>query len=217
MQALKNHLRTKPVTDAIYEAGYGSCSRVYERTDTHLGMTPAEYGAGGAGAHITYATTRSPLGRMLLAATDRGLCAVQFADTDALLIQQLRREYPAATVRPMSRSSEEFLQWIGALNDHLRGAMPHADLPLDVRATAFQVKVWNYLRQIPRGETQSYAEVAAAIGHPTAARAVARACASNKVAIVIPCHRVIRGTGHLGGYRWGLDRKASLLAAERVE
>lgn len=212
---LKTKLRTGRVTDAVYEAGFGSASRVYERA-AKLGMTPAEYGAGGKGATISYAATRSPLGRMMLGATDRGLCFVQFAETDAELLGMLRREYPKAELRAMDAGQRAlFKGWIEALNEHLRGGEAKLDLPLDVRATAFQMRVWDYLRQIPSGATQSYKEVAQGIGQPTAARAVARACATNRVAVLIPCHRVLRGTGDLSGYKWGMDRKRAVLTIEK--
>ncbi len=212
---LKTKLRAGRVTEAVYEAGFGSASRVYERT-ARLGMTPADYGAGGKGATISYASTRSPLGRMMLGATDRGLCFVQFAETDEELLGMLRREYPKAQLRAMSSGQRGlFRAWIEALDAHLRGGEAKLALPLDVRATAFQMRVWDYLRQIPRGSTRSYAEVAEGIGQPTAARAVARACATNRVAVLIPCHRVLRGTGDLSGYKWGLERKRALLQIEK--
>lgn len=218
LEKLKGHLRTQPsVTDAIYEAGYGSGSRVYERVDTRLGMTPAAYRQGGKDVRISYVAVDSVLGRMMIGATDRGLCFVQFAESDGTLLAMLRAEYPAARVEPMSEPyPEQFELWMKALNDHLKGEQPRLDLPLDVRATAFQLKVWQYLQSIPSGSVQSYAEVAAGIGQPTAARAVARACASNRVALVIPCHRVIRGTGEMGGYRWGVERKRLLIDQERA-
>ena len=215
MEQLKHNLRSGTVTDAIYEAGFGSPSRVYERTPK-LGMTPAAYGAGGRDATISYASATSPLGRMMLGATDRGLCFVQFADTDAELLAMLQREYPKAELHSMRTSQRpQFKVWIDALNAHLRGNPPKLELPLDVRATAFQMRVWDYLRRIPSGETRSYTQVAAAIGQPTAARAVARACATNRVAVLIPCHRVLRGTGDLSGYRWGVERKRALLKIEK--
>ncbi len=184
-------------------------------------MTPATYGAGGRGASISYVSVPTPLGPMLIAATDRGICFAQFGDPGELRAE-LRREFPAAeltaaAVRSMGPPLPGQLRaWTDAIAKHIRTGGPSPVLPLDLRATAFQMKVWNYLRTIPSGETRSYQETAAAIGKPTAARAVARACAANRVAIVIPCHRVIRGTGELGGYRWGLDRKQALLDAERT-
>jgi AraC family transcriptional regulator of adaptative response/methylated-DNA-[protein]-cysteine methyltransferase len=214
---LKQGLRRAPrVTDAIYEAGYGSGSRVYERAATQLGMTPGQYRAGGQRVRITYATVASTLGRLMLAATDRGLCFVQFADSDAALLDMLRREFPRAELTPMATPpSRQFATWMAALRRHLDGRQPTQDLPLDLRATAFQLRVWTYLRSIPSGRVATYGEVAAALGRPTAARAVARACAANRLALVVPCHRVIRGDGHPGGYRWGTERKQALLDVER--
>ena len=215
LETLKDNLRSGPVTHAVYESGFGSASRVYERAP-RLGMTPAQYGAGGRGAVISYAAARSPLGRMMLAATDRGLCFVQFADTDAALLEMLRREFPHAELRPMLAAQRgQFRAWIDALQAHLRDGSAKVDLPLDIRATAFQMRVWDYLRRIPSGQTRSYTEVAEAIGQPSAARAVARACATNRVAVLIPCHRVLRGTGELSGYRWGVERKRQLLNIEK--
>jgi AraC family transcriptional regulator, regulatory protein of adaptative response / methylated-DNA-[protein]-cysteine methyltransferase len=218
LENLKGHLRDRSsVTDAIYDAGFGSSSRVYERVDTRLGMTPAQYRAGGNGVAISYVSVESALGRMMIGATDRGLCFVQFADRDEDLLALLRAEYPAARLEPMRAPfPEPFERWMTALREHLAGQQQtRLDLPLDLRATAFQMKVWRYLQSIPYGSVQSYSEVAAAVGQPKAARAVARACAANRVALVIPCHRVIRSTGDLGGYRWGLDRKRVLIDQER--
>ncbi len=218
MRKLKQSLRTsEDVAEAVYDAGFGSSSRVYERADTRLGMTPNQYRRGGRGVAITYATAESPVGLMTIGATDRGLCFLQFGDTEEALLGALRREYPAATIRAMEiPHPAEFRNWIAALNDHLAGNRPKLELPLDIQATAFQMRVWNYLQSIPYGEVQSYGEVAAGIGQPTATRAVARACAANTVAIAIPCHRVIRGTGELGGYRWGIARKRALIDRERA-
>ncbi len=218
LQSLKQGLR-KPtsITGAIYDAGYGSGSRVYENVDTQLGMTPTEYRTGGSGVSITYASAPCPLGLMMIGATDRGLCFVQFAETEEALLAMLRREYPHAQLTPMRQPHEpQFTAWMAALQRHLAGNEPRLHLPLDLRATAFQWKVWRYLQSIPYGEVQSYGEVAAAIGQPSAVRAVARACASNRTALLIPCHRVIRGTGEMGGYRWGVDRKRTLLDTERA-
>jgi AraC family transcriptional regulator, regulatory protein of adaptative response / methylated-DNA-[protein]-cysteine methyltransferase len=189
---------------------------VYERVDTRLGMTPAEYRSGGEKVTISYVCVDSVLGRMMIGATDRGLCFVQFAASDEELLAMLRAEYSAARCEPMQEPfAPEFENWMTALRDHLDGQQPRLDLPIDVRATAFQMKVWQYLQSIPYGSVQSYTEVAAGLGQPTAARAVARACAQNRVALAIPCHRVIRGTGELGGYRWGLERKRVLIDVER--
>jgi AraC family transcriptional regulator of adaptative response/methylated-DNA-[protein]-cysteine methyltransferase len=154
---------------------------------------------------------------MMVAATDRGLCFVQFGESDDELLAMLRDEYPSAALAPMKQPyPEELGVWIGALSRHLEGDQPRLDLPVDVRATAFRRKVWDYLKTIPCGQVRSYTEVAAAIGQPTAARAVAQACAANPVAIAIPCHRVICGNGALGGYRWGIERKQALIAHERI-
>jgi AraC family transcriptional regulator, regulatory protein of adaptative response / methylated-DNA-[protein]-cysteine methyltransferase len=217
VRLLKQSLREAgDVTAAVYDAGFGSSSRVYERADTRLGMTPKQYRRGGEGVAITYAAVDSPLGPLMIAATDRGLCFVQFGDSGDELAAALRREYPAARIAPMAEPhAPEFNRWIEALESHLKGVKPRLDLPLDIRATAFQMRVWTYLQSIPYGEVQSYGEVAAAIGNPKAVRAVARACASNTVALAIPCHRVIRGSGELGGYRWGLERKRALIDLER--
>ncbi len=217
LRKLKPSLRRAgDVTEAVYDAGYGSASRVYERADTRLGMTPGEYRRGGEGITISYASVESPVGLMLMAATDRGICFVEFGDSPEELLEALRCEYPAATVEAMLEPpSPQFRAWIDGLNAHLEGAAHRPDLPLDIRATAFQMEVWRYLQSIPYGEVQSYSEVAAGIGRPTAVRAVAHACATNPVSILIPCHRVLRGTGALGGYRWGLGRKRALIDLER--
>ena len=218
MEKLKDGLRSDhSITTAIYDAGFGSSSRVYERVDTRLGMTPREYRSGGRNVEISYVSIQSPLGLLMVGATDRGLCFVQFGESHGELFGRLQSEYPAANLKAMHEPrSAEFNLWMKSLTDYLNRDNPHLDIPVDVRGTAFQLKVWRYLQSIPSGKVQSYSEVAAAIGHPRAARAVARACASNRVALAIPCHRVIRGTGDLGGYRWGLDRKRALLDAERA-
>ena len=217
MLRLKGGLQAaKPIDAAVYDAGYGSASQVYEQASTRLGMTPAQYRAAGAGVSISYATLETPVGRMMIGATDRGICFVQFGENDADLLDALRREYGGAEIVPMRRPYHpEFQRWVDALAGHLGGQQPHLDLPLDIRATAFQMRVWRYLQSIPYGSLASYGEVAAAIGAPRAARAVAQACASNVVALVVPCHRVIRGSGEMGGYRWGLGRKRALIEAER--
>ncbi len=204
------------VTDAIYEAGFGSPSRIYEKLNTHLGMTPAQYRDGGHGVTISYASTDTTIGRMMIGATDRGICFLQFADSDDELLRMLAKEYPAATVQVMPKQSKNhFGDWMKALHEYLAGTAHQLELPLDVRATAFQMKVWRYLQSIPYGSVKSYAEVAGDIGQPKAARAIARACAANRVALAIPCHRVIRGSGDLAGYKWGLERKRVLLDQER--
>jgi len=198
------------VTDALYEAGYASNSSAYIQAARQLGMTPTAYRVGGAAA-ISYTVTESPLGWLLVAGTAKGLCAVRLGDSPAALEAELASEFPAAA---LARDDTGLGAPVAALMGYLRGAQPHLDLPLDVRATAFQQQVWRALQAIPVGSTRSYGEIAAAIGRPTAARAVARACATNPVALVIPCHRVIREDGALGGYRWGLERKERLLVQE---
>jgi AraC family transcriptional regulator, regulatory protein of adaptative response / methylated-DNA-[protein]-cysteine methyltransferase len=218
LRTLKSELRREaPVSDAIYQAGFGSGSRVYEKAGGQLGMTPGEYRSGGKGLTISYASGRTPLGLMMIGATDRGICFLQFGDTDEALAAELSRQFPAATMQAMPVThAAQFEAWMAALNRHLRGIEPRLDLPLDVRGTAFQLIVWRYLQKLPYGEVRSYSEIAVAIGKPRAARAVARACATNHVALLIPCHRVVRGTGELGGYRWGLQRKRVLLDTERA-
>lgn len=201
------------VTPAIYDAGYGSSSRLYERAGAALGMTPATYRKGAPGVEIDFTIADSPLGRLLLAATARGVCRVMIGDSDRALENDLRAEYPQATVR---RNDRILSTQVRSLLEHLRGKSPHVELPIDVRATAFQWRVWRHLQAIPYGETRTYREVAAAIGKPTATRAVARACATNPVALLIPCHRVIGTDGSLRGYRWGIARKEKLLAQEKV-
>jgi AraC family transcriptional regulator of adaptative response/methylated-DNA-[protein]-cysteine methyltransferase len=202
------------VTRALYDAGYGSSSRLYERTGSQLGMTPDRYRRGAVATTIRYTCAASPLGRMLVAATERGICAIHFAATDDELVEGLKREFPFA-VRKHDPPSMRV--WVQALRSQLDGHPLSQELPLDIQATAFQRRVWSYLQSLPLGATRSYGEVAKAIGQPTAARAVARACATNPVAVAIPCHRVIREDGDLGGYRWGLDRKRTLLDLEQKQ
>jgi AraC family transcriptional regulator, regulatory protein of adaptative response / methylated-DNA-[protein]-cysteine methyltransferase len=213
MKSFKSQLRSgRSVTDAIYEAGFGSSSRLYERSGPQLGMTPATYQRGGKGMFIRYTTLDSPVGRMLLAATDHGVCAISFGEPDGGLLEGLRSEFPDATVR---RGDVVLRRWVRALLEQLHGERPLPQLPLDVQATAFQRRVWEHLQSIPYGTTKSYGEVARDIGQASGARAVASACASNPVAVAIPCHRVVRGTGDLGGYRWGTERKKALLEMEQ--
>jgi AraC family transcriptional regulator of adaptative response/methylated-DNA-[protein]-cysteine methyltransferase len=200
------------VAVATYGAGYGSSSRVYEQAARRFGMTPASYKRGGRGAEIAYAIARSPLGRLLVATTAQGLCFVALGEDDAMLERELLAEFPAAT--RIERDEARLKPSIQSVVDYLEGAVPHPDLPLDVQATAFQRRVWQELLAIPAGETRSYSEVAASLGIPSAQRAVGRACATNPVALLIPCHRVTREDGSLSGYRWGLDRKERLLTAE---
>ena len=201
----------RPVTEATYEAGYGSPSRVYEKAHAHLGMTPGTYGRGGKGMRIAYGIARSSLGRVLVAATERGLSAIYLGDEDGALEAALREEYPAAETR---RYDPALGPWLASVLEIVEGGRAKPDLPIDVQATAFQWRVWQALRAIPRGETRTYGEIARAIGAPTASRAVARACATNRVSVVIPCHRVIASDGSLAGYRWGVERKKRLLERE---
>ena len=199
------------VTEALYDAGYGSSSRLYEKASQHLGMTPATYRQGGRGIVIRYSTLACPLGRLLIAGTERGICAIRLGDSDEDLEESLRREFSAAEIL---RDDAALRSWAEDLLQHLEGQQVHLNLPLDIRATAFQMRVWRELQEIPYGSTRSYSEVAGSIGQPSATRAVARACATNPVAVVIPCHRVVRQDQSLGGYRWGIDRKRRLLEQE---
>jgi AraC family transcriptional regulator of adaptative response/methylated-DNA-[protein]-cysteine methyltransferase len=202
--------RGNDVTTAIYEAGYGSPSRLYE-SGAARGMSPSAYRKHGAGMQIAYSIVPSPFGRLLVGTTANGVCAVKLGDSDEALARGLRDEYRAAEIREGEPARAE---WVRAIVDHLKGEAPALDLPIDVRATAFQWKVWRALQAIPYGQTRPYAEVARSIGQPRAVRAVAGACAANPVAIVVPCHRVVQTGGGLGGYRWGVERKKRLLAQE---
>jgi AraC family transcriptional regulator of adaptative response/methylated-DNA-[protein]-cysteine methyltransferase len=204
--------RGRDVTTAVLEAGYGSNSRFYDGALEKLGMTPSRYKKGGAGMNIRYAVFDSPLGKLLVAATDRGICAVSMGTSASDLQAGLAKEFPAASLTSDPRTLGP---WAEDLVRQMSRPVPRLELPLDLRATAFQRQVWQALTNIPPGETRSYGEIAAAIGQPRAARAVARACATNPVALAIPCHRVVPATGGSGGYRWGTARKQALLARER--
>lgn len=217
-ERFKRHLRDgSTVTSALYNAGYRSSSSLYEQVPTRLGMTPSAYQRGGQGMTLGYTTAACSLGVLLVAATERGLCAVYFGESDVELVAALEREYPAAT---RVERADELRDYVYAILNTLDGqeaaaeSVPLADLPLDVAGTPFQRRVWEALRSIPSGQTHSYAEVAQIIGQPTATRAVAQACASNSVALVIPCHRVRKADGAIGGYRWGSERKRALLMRE---
>lgn len=201
------------ITDALYETGYGSSSRVYERSNAQLGMTPATYQRGGKGMKIGYTVAKSPLGKVLVAATERGVSAVYLGDAESTLIAELREEYPRAEIAP---AADSFQRWVREIVQRIEGKQPRLELPLDLQATAFQRRVWQELQRIPRGRTRTYSQVARSLGQPKAVRAVARACATNPVSIVVPCHRVIREDGTLAGYRWGVSRKEQLLAQERA-
>lgn len=217
IERLKGNLRhdDPTVTQALYDSGFASSSRLYERIDSDLGMTPAQYRASGDGVTISYLTFATSLGYILMAATDRGLCRLDIADRGEDLPPRLHAEFPRASIHAVASPFSPLLEaWLEAIRGYLNGRAINPSLPIDIRGTAFQARVWAFLRQIPRGETRSYSEVAAAIGQPKATRAVANACGQNRVALAIACHRVIRGNGALGGYRWGLDRKQQLLDAE---
>ena len=200
------------VTAALYEAGYSSSSRLYEDADRTLGMTPTALRNGGKGETIRYALTETTLGRMLVAATARGVCSISFAETEEELLQELHAAFPNAETKPMNR---ELSYAVDAIVASLGESAQALTLPLDVRATAFQLRVWHELQAIPRGETRTYTEIASALGSPRSVRAVAGACAANPVALVVPCHRVVGKDGSLSGFRWGLERKRALLAAEK--
>ena len=212
VEALREGLQNgHSVTRALYDAGFGSSSRLYERSSSQLGMTPGEYRKRGAGASIRYAMGESPLGWLLVAVTARGVCRIRFDDAPDQLEREFREEFGLAQLQ---REEAADLPWFADVLRFLEGRQKQLDLPLDLRATAFQRLVWEYLQSIPYGQTQSYAGVAKAMGRPTATRAVARACATNPVALVVPCHRVVATDGKLTGYRWGLERKRALLDME---
>jgi AraC family transcriptional regulator of adaptative response/methylated-DNA-[protein]-cysteine methyltransferase len=204
----------RSITDALYDTGYGSSSRVYERSNAQLGMTPATYRKGGQGMKIGYTVAKSALGKVLIGATERGVSAVYLGDAESTLVAELREEYPRAEIAP---AADSFQRWVREIVQRIDGKQPRLELPLDLQATAFQRRVWQELQRIPRGRTRTYSQVARSLGRPKAVLAVARACATNQVSIVVPCHRVIREDGALAGYRWGLSRKERLLAQERAE
>ncbi len=211
--ALKSGSR---ITDAILEAGFGSSSRVYGEAQRDLGMTLSSYREGAAGEVIHWACRSTRLGPLLMAATARGVCFAQFGESQAALLAELQREFPKAHWQA-APTEAPLDAWLSALDAHLQNASPLPALPLDLRGTAFQMRVWRFLQGIPLGETRSYADVAAGIGAPKATRAVGTACGANRVAVLVPCHRVLRGDGTPGGYRWGLERKRALLATEQAD
>ncbi|HEX6643435.1 MAG TPA: bifunctional DNA-binding transcriptional regulator/O6-methylguanine-DNA methyltransferase Ada [Gemmatimonadales bacterium] len=220
-EGLKAHLRSgSTVSRAGYDAGYGGSSRVYEGAARQLGMTPAAYRRGGKGVRIRFTTAPTAFGRLLVAATDRGVCSVMLGDDDAALERALAEEFPNAERRQVASSSgtadADLGAWIESVAAHLAGTEPELALDLDVAGTPFQRRVWDALRRIPYGETRSYSELAQALGMPSAVRAVASACARNPVALVVPCHRVVQSGGKTGQYRWGAERKAKLLAQEHA-
>ncbi|MEO7040507.1 MAG: bifunctional DNA-binding transcriptional regulator/O6-methylguanine-DNA methyltransferase Ada [Gemmatimonadaceae bacterium] len=216
---LKSHLRAgATVSRATFDAGYGASSRAYEAAAMQLGMTPGAYRRGGAGVQIRYMTAPTAVGRLLVAATDRGVCAVTLGDDDPTLENALNSEYPRATRTRVrgGKGNDDLRGWLADVAAHLEGAEAELAILLDVAGTPFQQRVWGALQRIPYGETRSYSQVAVSIAAPSAARAVASACANNRVSIVIPCHRVVRQSGALGGYRWGTERKERLLTREHA-
>ena len=205
------------VTEAIFASGYGSTSRIYGQAVHNIGMTPKRYRAGGAGEKISWVCRPTVLGPLLMAATDRGVCFAQFDDSCAKLQQQLQREFPRAQLQAyVASSSPQLDRWIDALNAYIQNKQPRPEIPLDLRGTAFQIKVWEFLLSLEDGDVISYSELARGIGKPRAVRAAASACGANRIAVLVPCHRILRGDGGLGGYRWGLERKRALLDAERA-
>lgn len=212
MEKFKDQLRSgSDVTTAMYDAGFGSSSRLYEKASENLGMTPTKYKKGGKGVQVNYTITDCELGRILVARTIHGLCNVAFADDDSTLLENLEKEYPNAEITKDAKILKGF---VDEILTHLAGKKKRLDLPLDIQATAFQMRVWELLRKIPYGETVTYTQIAEQLGDKKKVRAVARACASNRVAVVIPCHRVVGKDGKLSGYRWGVERKSKLLKTE---
>ena len=216
LERLKQRLKEgDDVTGALYEAGYGASSRLYERAPGQLGMTPATYAKGGKGASIAYAVAATPLGHVLVSATRTGVCFICLGDSEAELVENLHDEFPAAEIH---RDEDVLADWLEKTVAYLEGRLPHLDLPLDVQATAFQRRVWEELMRIPVGVTRTYSDVAEIVlGKAAGRRAVARACATNPVPLAIPCHRVTRGDGSLGGYRWGIPRKQALIDLEKTQ
>lgn len=217
LTSFKRSLRQgQSVTDAIYEAGFGSVSRVYGNPARQIGMSPSCYGQGGEGETIAFSCRQTALGLLMMAATDRGVCFAEFGESEESLRTRLHREFPRARLTPSPASgSPELDAWMLALDEHLRQNQPRPDIPLDLRGTAFQTRVWKLLLSVREGEVVSYTELAKRLGEPKAVRAVASACGRNRIAVLVPCHRVLRSDGSLGGYRWGLDRKQALLDKER--
>ena len=203
----------QPITASIYASGFGSSSRAYEAAPAGLGMTPGRRRRGGSGETIRFVTVATPLGWALVAATGRGICMTALGDDRDSLAAALRQRFPRAELVAEDAGLKE---WADRIVRFVTAPEQNLDLPLDIRGTAFQARVWRALRKIPLGKTASYTEIAAALGQPKAVRAVAQACAANKLALIVPCHRVIRSDGELGGYRWGLERKRELLSRERA-
>jgi AraC family transcriptional regulator of adaptative response/methylated-DNA-[protein]-cysteine methyltransferase len=206
----------KSVLESITEAGFQSTSRVYGHAARTLGMTPSSYRSGGCGETIAHAFRNTSLGALLMAATERGVCFAQFGSSEGSLIEQLRTEFPKAAIQESDAThSPDLDAWMGAFEARIAGTVPPPDVPLDLRGTAFQIRVWRFLLDVPEGDVLCYAEVARGVGAPKAVRAAAAACAANRIAVLVPCHRVLRGDGGLGGYRWGLERKRALIDRER--
>lgn len=217
LNTLKNLLKSgDDITGAIFEAGYGAPSRFYDNAARQIGMSPKAYRNGGSGEVITYARRDTALGELMMAATDKGVCFAMFGDSEHSLLGQLRAEFPKASIsQSYDNGGESLDRWMIALDNHLSHSGPRPDIPLDLRGTAFQIKIWQFLLSIPDGDVISYSEVAEAVDQPGAVRAAASACGKNRIAVLVPCHRVLRGDGRLGGYRWGLERKRALLDNER--
>jgi len=218
LRLLKDALKSgKTVLDSIAEAGFQSTSRVYGHATRSLGMTPSTYRSGGVGETIAYSFRDTSLGPLLMAATQRGVCFAQFGKTKKSLLEQLQREFPKSTVLESDATQSPALDaWIEALEAHIDGSAPRPEVPLDLRGTAFQIRVWRFLLDVPDGDVLSYTEVAHGIGAANSVRATASACAANRIAVLVPCHRVLRSDGGLGGYRWGLERKRVLIDRERA-
>jgi AraC family transcriptional regulator of adaptative response/methylated-DNA-[protein]-cysteine methyltransferase len=216
IQRLKQSLRQgQDVLGAIYDAGFGSTSRVYEQLPNRIGVTPSALRAGGMDLQIHFALRQTSFGHILMAATERGVCFVQFGDGFTDLLRELHREFPAAELIPTPKQMDSELdKWMRALERHLREGGPQPQVPLELFGTAFQIKIWKFLTRIPSGERRTYKQVAQGIGAPASHRAVANACGANRIGVLVPCHRVLRGDGGLGGYRWGTDRKGRLLEIE---
>jgi len=212
IENFKENVKETDVTKSLYDSGFGSSRSLYEKAGERLGMTPAVYKKGGKGMKIRYTIADSPLGKLMVAATERGICAVSFGDDESSLRDELSQEFFAAEIEESDRGLKDGVKTI---LKSLDGEKTILTLPLDLRASAFQMRVWSELRKIPYGETRSYGEIAKAVGDPKAVRAVARACATNPVALVNPCHRVIGADGKLSGYRWGIERKKKILEHEK--
>jgi AraC family transcriptional regulator of adaptative response/methylated-DNA-[protein]-cysteine methyltransferase len=212
IESFKENVKGSDVTTSLYESGFGSSRSLYEKAGERVGMTPAVYKKGGKGIKISYTIVDSPLGKLLVAATERGICAVSFGDDDRSLREELFGEFFAAEI---AKDDAKLRDAVNSILRGIKGERTILSLPLDIRGTAFQMRVWSELRKIPYGETRSYAEIAEAVGNPKAVRAVARACATNPVALINPCHRVISSDGKLSGYRWGIERKKSILDREK--